>query len=434
MTTDPNPLLVVRALEPDAVGSLRVVRQDGGFASPWLPLNAKGGAAVELEVQPGRVNGFALEARDRAGAAARCAPSEFTVMHGFSVARPPLSQSVGVLRADGTMCWYLRKGAVLPARQKMKHATTSPLARRQSGDAIHVPILQGEHAQAARNKVVGVLRIRAEAITRDLPAGSEVEVTLTIDESSHTAARAYVPVLDQWFDEVALLELESKSADEVKRELDAQAARLAELERMAEALDADAAPRDPKAPPAAGPKDERVAEIQSLIEEGDRDAVDVADQLLRAMSSEVDAAFEQGRGADLRARFEDEWQFGGRVTQASGTADEKRLYGALGTEFNREFGRGDFEAAEARLRDLYDLVGRVLVRIPEFWEATYDDLVHRFAAAPNPAATALLADGLAARRRRDIPALTQACIKLFALLPKEQQKGLEALKVVSHVR
>ena len=44
----------------------------------------------------------------------------------------PLSQSVGVMLADNSVCWYLRKGAVLPARNTVSHATTTTLRRGQS--------------------------------------------------------------------------------------------------------------------------------------------------------------------------------------------------------------------------------------------------------------------------------------------------------------
>ncbi len=145
---------------------------------------------------------FFLEGSDARGAKVAVEPSQITVLHGFSVAKPPLSQSVGVMLADNEVCWYLRKGTALPARNTMVHTTTISLPKGHSGDANRRTARAGESDRADRNKVIGVLRIVAEKIARDLPRGSEVRVSMGIDEFSRTTSRAFVPLLDQWFDDV----------------------------------------------------------------------------------------------------------------------------------------------------------------------------------------------------------------------------------------
>ena len=120
----------------------------------------------------------------------------------------------------------------------MTHATTMPLKRGESGDAIKVPLVQGESDRADRNKVIGVLCIHAHHIARDLPAGTEIEVTLSVDEFSRTEARGYVPLLDRWFDEIVKFEAEEKSAEQVNRGLSEQQERLKLLEKQAAELEA----------------------------------------------------------------------------------------------------------------------------------------------------------------------------------------------------
>ncbi len=158
MTTDPAPLLAGRLSPADAakVASVRVTRDDGGYDSG--PVRPKDGAfAVDLRVKENALNLFRVEATDVEGRRAAVEPTQFTVLHGFSVAKPPLSQSVGIMLADNTVSWYLRKSSVLPARNTMTHATTVALARGQTGDAINVPLVQGENSRAGdRNKVIGI--------------------------------------------------------------------------------------------------------------------------------------------------------------------------------------------------------------------------------------------------------------------------------------
>ena len=252
MTTNPAPLLAGRA-EGDAAAKIvavRVIRQDGGFDSGFVRLK-KGAFGVDLALAPRTLNVFRLEGQDEAGAELEVEPAQISVLHGFSVARPPLSQSVGVMLADNTVCWYLRKGAALPARNTMVHRTTVALPKGQTGDAIHVPLVQGESNRANRNKVIGVLRIVAEKIARDLPNGTEVQVSMSIDEFSRTTGRAYVPLLEQWFDDVVFFHMETKKAGDVQKGLGEQKDRLKELEKMADSLEEK-----------SGTGDARVAEIE----------------------------------------------------------------------------------------------------------------------------------------------------------------------------
>jgi molecular chaperone DnaK len=145
MTTNPEPLLAgkVEGAGTAKVAKFRAVRSDGGFDSKPIAVK-KGRFGIDLALERQALNVFALEGYDEAGAKVTVEPSQITILHGFSVAKPPLSQSVGVMLADNGVCWYLRKGAVLPSRNTMVHRTTVSLPRGHTGDAINVPLVQGE--------------------------------------------------------------------------------------------------------------------------------------------------------------------------------------------------------------------------------------------------------------------------------------------------
>ena len=103
-----------------ACAARRRLRVAGHAARRAGRLRRRPGAA------PGTCNVFALEAR----AGARRWPSSrsrSTCSTASASRKPPLSQSVGVMLADNNVAWYLRKGAVLPARHAMTHATTTAL-------------------------------------------------------------------------------------------------------------------------------------------------------------------------------------------------------------------------------------------------------------------------------------------------------------------
>jgi molecular chaperone DnaK len=324
--------------------------------------------------------------------------------------------------AGGETAFYLRRGATLPARATQVHATTRPLARGQSGEAVHIPLVQGESARADRNKVIGVLRIVAERIARDLPAGSEVQMTLSIDESARTRGSAYVPLLDQTFDDVVLFEMENKPAEAVGGALAAQRQRLEQLEALASGLEGSAA-----AP------DGRVEEIASLIEEGDRDSIDLADQMVRVLSEELDQAERETSARTLLAEHEEACTDTRELLAARGSESEQRQLSALDGEFRAALGAGQLELARARLADVRELHRVVLWRFPEFWRSACKWVAGRLQTLGR-IHLARHAVERSAAAGDDVQALASSFFEMMAMLPEEEKAKADPMGVHSHVR
>jgi molecular chaperone DnaK len=68
--------------------------------------------------------------------------------------------------------------------------------------AICIPVIEGENEAADRNHIVGFFEVLSSEIKRDLAAGSEVALTLKINESRIVAANIYVPILDEDFERI----------------------------------------------------------------------------------------------------------------------------------------------------------------------------------------------------------------------------------------
>src|SRR5205085_6621116 len=161
--------------------------------------------------------------------------------------------------------------------------------------------------------------------------------------------------------------METKKAEDVGKGLAAQKDRLAELEKMAEGLEEKA----------DGGTDARVKEIESLLEEGDRDAVDLADQMVRWMSRELDQAEDDNRGKALEAKFDEEYQTALELTADPEKGAERRQTEALALEFRAAIRGKDYETARQKTDDLVALVYRLLRRLPAYWAAVFAHLCAR---------------------------------------------------------
>ncbi|MBL0216057.1 MAG: Hsp70 family protein [Myxococcales bacterium] len=425
MTTDPSPLIVGKVtspMPPPPGLKITVERDDGQFRAPLSPVQPNGAFAVDLRLTPSQLNVFKVGAVDGMGNPLAVEPDTIKMLHGFSIARPPLSQSVGIMLANNNVHWYLRKGVVLPARQTMTHSTTVSLKRGQSGEAIHVPLVQGESTRADRNKVIGVLHIHADKITRDLPEGSTVEVTLGVDESAQTTGRAYVPALDQWFEEVVRFDLETKPAGDVTRALSDQKDRLKKLEEMADQLD-----EEDVSSVSEEKNDSRIAEVEALLEEGDRDSIDLADQMVRMMSQDLDHAEDGGKKNRLIGELEELRGRATEVIEADGEPGDKRQLATLLVEADKALARGDLDLVESKIDDIRSLNLTVMTRQPWFWEGYLAYLLKEAERLGLMDMTRKQFErGVQAIQRKDYHEVPGVCREIVSMFPSEERERVSS--------
>jgi molecular chaperone DnaK len=271
VTADLEPFVVGRFL-PEAGAALparvRLERADGGFTSAEVGLSAEGSFVLQVKLERHRCNGFRLLALDEAGAPVPLLTDTFAIVHGVSVADPPLSRAVGIACADDTTQIYFARGTPLPARRTFVHHTIRAVSAAGGEDALDIPVVQGESRRAHRNRLIGVLQLRG--CKRDLPAGSRIEVTLHLDRSGQLHTRADVPSIGQTFEDLAHVLVPSATLEIAARELEATALRAAELQRRVfQAGQASAS--------------EAMAEVSSWLAEAERD-------LAAARAGDLDAA------------------------------------------------------------------------------------------------------------------------------------------------
>ena len=240
VTADVEPFVVGRLLlgkgetPPHHVRIERVdpIVVEAGETKPVdLVISGEGSFVAQVALAKHRRNTFRVLAFDGAGKTVALATSDFTVVHGLSVADPPLSRTVGVACADDRTQIYFRKGTPLPARKMFVHQTVKSVAARSQEDALVIPVVQGESFRAHRNRLIGSLEIRG--VNKDLPAGSRVEVTLHLDRSGQLHTRADIPAIGQTFEDVVHVLVPSASIETLAAHLASTEGRIDEIRRRA---------------------------------------------------------------------------------------------------------------------------------------------------------------------------------------------------------
>jgi molecular chaperone DnaK len=292
VTADREPFVVGRFLpgagEP-LPARIAIAREDAGWRSderdPAAQVSREGSFVLQVSLARNQRNGFRLQAFDAAGGETPLAGGGFVIVHGLSIADPPLARAVGVACADDQTQFYFAKGTPLPARRTFVHHTVRPVTAAGGEDLLAIPVVQGESTRSHRNRLIGVLRIAG--VRADLAAGARVEVTLELDRSGQLHARADVPALGQTFEEVAHVLVPTATLATAAREIDATAARVGELQRRTFLAGAPAAVQA-----LAGAAD-LLAEAESSLARargGDADAAHKLHRLLLDLNGALDDA------------------------------------------------------------------------------------------------------------------------------------------------
>ena len=428
--TDLEPQVGGKIIPPEGESvtgfTIELVEQKTQWTSGKIDVS-NGKFVTNVHAETGRLNEFLIQLRDPTGHLCQIFPDRFSYTIGTTVSEQILTHSVGLVLADGTVDPFFKKGTPLPARQRKFYRTTIPLKKGSSGAFLIIPTVEGENVRRAnRNSRIGSLEINGENIARDLPLGTEVEVTIEIDESRLTGqTKAYVPILDKWYEkvwEVGKLEVDpSQQACDLEQEK-------TRLEQV----------RDKARQPGGSAAGQALERIER------EDMVHKVERRLPAARTDKDAAGEcQKRLLELRSAIdeaEDVLEWPSLVSQAHGLIERARQvvdeYGgpddrtrleSLDTETEKAISANDADSLRQKMDGLYSLYMPLLAERPEFWVSYFNHIVEMKPHWTDPAsAELLLVQGRRAIEEEDLDGLRTVVRQLINLLPPDEQEAARA--------
>ncbi len=247
---------IVREQEPSVGGRVALAggRSPAGFTiefvnpeskPPWrsgkVAVEANGSFMTTLWADEGRRNSFLIELCDPSGAQVPAEPGTIQITLGNRPGAAPVTHSLGVGMANGETDVFISKGAALPVRKRLVHRNVREVRRGAAGNLLRIQLLEGESRRNERNRLIGYIEIPAQGIPRDLPAQSDIEITIEIDASRAVKARAYIPVLDREFEKILDLRKPNISAKELAEPVAEVRRRLGELRERLEGSEGESA-------------------------------------------------------------------------------------------------------------------------------------------------------------------------------------------------
>ncbi len=190
---------------------IQIERLDGEWKSPIIPVDPTGVFSVELGLiqrnKPtlSEFRTILLDAQSKE----LLRTNEPSIWYPSLGVENRLANSLRVAVKGGLTELLIAPGAELPADGEEEFITAKALRRGSKDDVLSIPVLESitnalgkEDAHVDGCVHVGTLQILGsdKKVTSDVPAGSQVQVRLSVDNSREIRAVAYIPLLDADFE------------------------------------------------------------------------------------------------------------------------------------------------------------------------------------------------------------------------------------------
>ena len=306
----------------------------------------------------------------------------------------------------------------LPAKKTEIFRSAHALHKGESGEVLKVPVVEGEMSKADHNSLLGQLEISGASIKRDIPAGTEIEITLIYDASRDLTAKAYVPMLDEDFEAVIEHDTRGPRYTELKKQFEQEERRREELVAKANGTESKKGAILVEEIKESG----KLEEIEKLLEAGraDDDAAKKAEERLLDLRVQLDKA-------------EDLMEWPALVTEAYQAIDElAKLIEENDLPEHRENAESLREQMEElisqkraaplrkKMEQIINLRHEILFAQPSFWVGYFGYLEkQRTKMQDTGSADRLCNQGYQCIQQENISGLRNVVVQLLNLLPEE---------------
>jgi len=296
--------------------------------------------------------------------------------------------------------------------------TTIPLRQGRSDDVCKIPVVEGENDKADRNRFNGALEIRGDMIRRDLPAGSDVEVTLKIDESRIITVTAYVPRLDEEFQAKIEMKRRQPNPDQLTKDYEAEMKRFREVKSKAAATGGETAERlveEVEASPLAQDVKETLAAAKA-----DPTAALQGEKRLLELKLKLDEAADALEWPALVAESRDWLGYLQKVAEQNGNSQQKQKADALATEVEEIIREHKPDRLRKKIEQIVRLYYEIVTAQPGWWVYQFQKMEEQQDEMSDQAkAGRLLGQGRDCLAKNNATGLQNVVRQLWDLLPDE---------------
>jgi molecular chaperone DnaK len=289
---------------PAAGAKVALQRDDSGWVSGDVAIDPKGMFFTTVQIREQGQSVFALTVRDASGQLVPCTPNSLAITYGLSIASAPLPAGCGIGLADGSAMILIPGGTRLPCPAVVYPAQFVRGLHKGTDEKLRIPVLSGDEPMAEHNLVGTYININGKDISRDIPAGTDVQIEISIDASGVPQIHAFIPLLDETFKPSERIETLFEKPEVMRERVEAIRVRLEEVENLADEADLFALSSEASELASSAVFDE----IESRLErwdDGDTDSAGSARNLIVDMAKRASVLAEKVELPTAQAQYKE---------------------------------------------------------------------------------------------------------------------------------
>ena len=126
---------------------------------------------------------------------------------------------------------FFEKKSILPLKASRTYKTLKKIVKGDKENALPIKVREGESSNPEQNEFICDLKLTGENLPYDLPEGTEVEITIEMNESGEVTVEAFIPSIDLTFNGRGSTHAENLSIETMQAQLKAQSERAVALEK-----------------------------------------------------------------------------------------------------------------------------------------------------------------------------------------------------------
>jgi molecular chaperone DnaK len=304
------------------------------------------------------------------------------------------------------------------------YRTTQTLRQGQSGEILRIPVIEGELERADRNRLVGVLPVNGEEIRRDLPAGSEVEATLRIDESRIITVTAYIPLLDEEFALQLNMKHDQPNPKQLKEDYEAEMKRFRDVKAKARDTGGESVDHLVQSIESSPLMEE--VKVSVVAAQGDPDAAAICEKRLLELKLKLDEAADALEWPALRAEVRQWLKDLDNVVNQHGSGPQRERANQLVDEIEDLIAKRQADRLRKKLDQVIDLYWDIVTAQPGFWVYQFGRLEkQQHKMSDQSRAARLLDQGRECLAKNNLLGLQNIVRHLWDLLPREEAEAAQ---------
>lgn len=405
------------------------IQSDSGFYTSSKIKLRNGKFFDTIAIEKGKTNTYWLYLFDNAGNTVPVFPDSFSVTHGLTVAGAPIPHDIGVVYAKKgfdsgfqmtEVCDpFFEKNSIPPLKKTNSYKTVKKLEKGKE-NSLPIKVYEGDSSNPANNETITTLQIDGKKLPYDLVEGTEVDITISIDESRTVTVEAYLPSVELTLNARADTYKQAVNVSELEKDLAVQKERLKSIKNNVSQDEYNQL-------------ENTIDDLSTNIKNADIDNDDKnkAERDMRELKTNFDALEQSKEMPQLSSEFEEKIQNAKEVTDELQDGDEKNEVLRELTVLDKE-GRKAIETNDKTMllrvnEQIEQLTFRSLFENPSAWVYMLNLIKEkRSELSSQTDANYFIEKADKAIDENDVEELKRCVRSLLDLLPKETQDEINS--------